>query len=112
VGVFGSALERRFGWYVPLFLFLAAGAAGAALGVAAQTWPIMGANGAALGLLTAWYVEYRLTRNDDDADRIGVAVFAAVLLLLSVAWEPASVVAAVGGAAVGAIGGFALAQRR
>jgi membrane associated rhomboid family serine protease len=112
VGVFGSALERRFGWYVPLFLFLAAGAAGAALGVAAQTWPVMGANGAALGLLTAWYVEYRLTRNDDDADRIGVAVFAAVLLLLSVAWEPASVAAAVGGAAVGAIGGFALAQRR
>jgi membrane associated rhomboid family serine protease len=112
VGVFGSALERRFGWYVPLFLFLAAGAAGAALGVAAQTWPVMGANGAALGLLTAWYVEYRLTRNDDDADRIGVAVFAAVLLLLSVAWEPASVAAAVGGAAVGAMGGFALAQRR
>jgi membrane associated rhomboid family serine protease/DNA-directed RNA polymerase subunit RPC12/RpoP len=112
VGVFGSALERRFGWYVPLFLFLAAGAAGAALAVAAQTWPVMGANGAALGLLTAWYVEYRLTRNDDDADRIGVAVFAAVLLLLSVAWEPASVAAAVGGAAVGAIGGFALAQRR
>jgi membrane associated rhomboid family serine protease len=112
VGVFGSALERRFGWYVPLFLFLAAGAAGAALGVAAQTWPVMGANGAALGLLSAWYVEYRLTRNDDDADRIGVAVFAAVLLLLSVAWEPASVAAALGGAAVGAIGGFALAQRR
>jgi membrane associated rhomboid family serine protease len=112
VGVFGSALERRFGWYVPLFLFLAAGAAGAALGVAAQTWPLMGANGAALGLLSAWYVEYRLTRNDDDADRIGVAVFAAVLLLLSVAWEPASIAAAVGGAAVGAIGGFALAQRR
>jgi membrane associated rhomboid family serine protease len=112
VGVFGSALERRFGWYVPLFLFLAAGAAGAALGVAAQTWPLMGANGAALGLLSAWYVEYRLTRNDGDADRIGVAVFAAVLLLLSVAWEPASIAAAVGGAAVGAIGGFALAQRR
>jgi membrane associated rhomboid family serine protease len=85
VGIFGSALERRFGWYVPLFLFLAAGAAGAALAVAAQTWPVFGANGAALGLLTAWYVEYRLTRNDDDADRIGLAVFAAVLVLLSVA---------------------------
>jgi membrane associated rhomboid family serine protease len=112
VGVFGSALERRFGSYVPLLLFLAAGAAGAALGVAAQTWPVIGANGAALGLLTAWYVEYRLTRNDDDADRIGVAVFAAVLVLLSLAWEPASIAAAVGGAAVGAIGGFALAKRR
>jgi membrane associated rhomboid family serine protease len=112
VGVFGSALERRFNLYLPVLLFLAAGAAGAALGVAAQTWPVMGANGAALGLLTAWYVEYRLTRNDDDADRIGVAVFAAVLVLLSLAWEPASIVAAVGGAAVGAVAGFALAQRR
>jgi membrane associated rhomboid family serine protease len=111
VGVFGTALERRFGWYVTLFLFLAAGAAGAALAVAAQTWPTFGANGAALGLLTAWYVEYRLTRNDDDADRIGVAVFAAVLFLLSVAWEPASIAAAVGGALVGALGGFALAMR-
>jgi membrane associated rhomboid family serine protease len=112
VGVFGSALERRFGSYIVLLLFLAAGAVGAALGVAAQMWPVMGANGAALGLLTAWYVEYRLTRNDDDADRIGVAVFAAVLVLLSLAWEPASIAAAVGGSAVGAIGGFALAQRR
>jgi membrane associated rhomboid family serine protease len=111
VGVFGTALERRFGWYVVLFLFLAAGTAGAALAVAAQTWPTYGANGAALGLLTAWYVEYRLTRNDDDADRIGVAVFAAVLFLLSVAWQPASIAAAIGGALVGAVAGFALAMR-
>jgi membrane associated rhomboid family serine protease len=111
VGVFGTALERRFGWYVVLLLFLAAGAAGAALGVAAQDWPIFGANGAALGLAVAWYVEYRLTRNDDDADLIGLAVFVAVLFLLSVAWPPASIAAAIGGALVGAMGGFALAMR-
>jgi membrane associated rhomboid family serine protease len=111
VGVFGTALERRFGWYVPLFLFLAAGAAGAALCVAAETWPTFGANGAALGLAVAWYVEYRLTRNDDDADLIGLAVFVAVLFLLSVAWQPASIAAAIGGSLVGAVGGFALAMR-
>jgi membrane associated rhomboid family serine protease len=111
VGVFGTALERRFGLYVPVVLFLAAGAAGAALSVATEMWPVMGANGAALGLLTAWYVEYRLTRNDDDADLIGLVVFAAVLFGLSVAWPPATIAAAVGGTAVGAIGGFALAQR-
>jgi membrane associated rhomboid family serine protease len=111
VGIFGVALERRFGWYVPLFLFLAAGAAGGALAIAAETWPTLGANGAALALLTAWYVEYRLTRNDDDADLLGLSVLAVVLLGLSLAWEPASIAAAVGGAAVGAIGGFALAQR-
>jgi membrane associated rhomboid family serine protease len=112
VGIFGSSLERRFGWYVTLMLFLAGGAAGAALAVAAQTWPAFGANGAALALLTAWFVEYRLTRNDGDIDLIGAAVFAAVLFLLSAAWQPASIAAAVGGAAVGALGGFALAQRR
>ena len=111
VGVFGTALERRFGLYVPVVLVLAAGAAGAALSVATEMWPVMGANGAALGLLTAWYVEYRLTRNDDDADLIGLVVFAAVLFGLSVAWPPATIAAAVGGTAVGAIGGFALAQR-
>jgi membrane associated rhomboid family serine protease len=111
VGVFGTALERRFGWYVPVMLFLVAGAAGAALSAATEMWPAMGANGAALGLLTAWYVEYRLTRNDDDADLIGLIVFAAVLFGLSVAWPPATIAAAVAGTAVGAIGGFALAQR-
>jgi membrane associated rhomboid family serine protease len=111
VGIFGTALERRFGWYVPLLLFLAAGAAGCALAVAAQAWPVFGANGAALGLLTAWFVEYRLTRNDGDLDLIGAAVFAAVLLLLSAAWVPASIVAAAGGVAVGSVAGFALAQR-
>jgi membrane associated rhomboid family serine protease len=111
VGVFGTALERRFGWYVPLLLFLAAGAAGAALAVAAQTWPAFGANGAALALLTAWAVDYRLGRNDGGADLIGAGVFAAVLFLLSAAWPPASIAAAAGGAVIGALGGFALAQR-
>jgi membrane associated rhomboid family serine protease len=94
-----------------VILWFAAGAAGCALAVAVEMWPVMGANGAALGLLTAWWVEYKLTRNDDDADLIGLAVFAAVLFGLSIAWEPASIAAAVGGTAVGAIGGFALAQR-
>jgi rhomboid protease GluP len=111
VGIFGTALERRFGMFVPVALFLAAGAAGAALAVGTDMLPAMGANGAALGLLTAWWVEFRLTRNDDDADRIGFYVFAAVLLLMSAAYEPASIAAAVGGALVGAMAGWALAQR-
>jgi membrane associated rhomboid family serine protease len=111
LGIFGTALERRFGSFVPVALFLAAGVAGSALAVGTDMLPAMGANGAALGLVTAWWVEFRLTRNDDDADRIGVYVFAAVLLLMSAAYEPASIAAAAGGAAVGALGGWALAQR-
>ena len=112
VGVFGTALERRFGPAVPIIVFVAAGAAGCALAVAAADYPVFGANGAALGLLAAWYVEYRFARNDGDADLLGAGVFAAVLFGLSAAWQPASIVAAVGGAAVGCVAGFALAQRR
>jgi membrane associated rhomboid family serine protease len=111
VAIFGSSLERRFGWYAPLFVFLLAGAAGAGLAVATSDYPAWGANGAALGLLTAWYVEYRLTRNDGEVDLLGAAVLACVLILLSVAWIPASLAAAVGGSAMGALAGFALAQR-
>jgi membrane associated rhomboid family serine protease len=111
VGVFGTALEQRFNWLVTILVFLAAGAAGAGLVVGLDAGDYWGANAPALGLLAAWAVEWRLTRNDEDTDRIGLWVFAAVLFGLSAAWQPANIVAAVGGAAVGALAGFALAQR-
>jgi membrane associated rhomboid family serine protease len=111
VGVFGTALERRFNWFVPLAVFLAAATAGTALVVGLDAGDTWGANGGALGLLTCWAVEWRLTRNDSETDRIGLWVFAAVLFGLSAAWPPANIVAAVGGAAVGAVAGLALAQR-
>ena len=112
VGVFGTALERHFGSYVTALIFLAAGAAGCGLAVAAQDYPVLGANGAALGLLAAWFIEFRMTRPDDgDVDLLGAGMFAAVLFGLSVAWQPASIVAGVGGALVGCVAGFALAQR-
>jgi membrane associated rhomboid family serine protease len=111
VAVFGVALERRFNWFIPVALFLAAGAAGTGLVVGLNAGDAWGANAGALGLLSAWAVEWRLTRNDDDTDRIGLWVFAATLFALSAAWPAANIVAAVAGAAVGAAGGFALAQR-
>jgi membrane associated rhomboid family serine protease len=111
VGVFGTALEQRFNWFVTVAIFLAAGAAGVGLVVGLDAGDVWGANAAALGLLSAWAVEWRLTRNDPDTDRIGLWVFAAVLFGLSAAWPPANIVAAVGGALVGSIAGFALAQR-
>lgn len=111
VGVFGTALEQRFNPFVPIAVFLAAGAAGCGLVVGLDAGDTWGTNAAALGLLFAWTVEWRLTRNDSDADRIGLWVFAAVLFGLSAAWPPANIVAAVGGSVAGAIAGFALAQR-
>ncbi len=124
VGVFGSLLERRFGALAPVAVFLLAGAAGAAAAVAVDLAPpfedlnvgywILGANGAALGLLFAWLVEDRLAarRGDDRGnDLIGVAVFAAVLLLLPLAVAEASAVAGVVGAATGALLGVLLRAR-
>ena len=111
VAVFGSLIERRFGRVAVVLLFLAAGAGGAALAVYLEDFPALGANGAALGLLTAWLVDDRLAkrRGDDRGnDMIGVAVFAAVLLLLPLADTQASVFAGLGGAAVGAVAGALL----
>jgi membrane associated rhomboid family serine protease len=107
VAIFGTLLERRFGFLVPVLIFLAAGAGGALLSVQIDpNQAAIGANGAALGLLCAWLVDDRLAerRGDDRGnDLIGVYVYAVVLLLLSVAWDYASIYAAIGGAAIGAL---------
>ncbi len=121
VGVFGTLLERRFGALATVAVFLLAGAAGAAAAVAADLAPpfeevqigywVLGANGAALGLLAAWLVDdRRAARRGDERgnDLIGVAVFAAVLLLLPLAVLEASFVAGVAGALTGALLGLVL----
>ena len=110
-GIFGMHIERRFGRIAPVLIFLAAGAAGAALSNAADVLPAVGANGAALGLLCAWLVDDRMAarRGDDrENDLLGVYVIAGLLFALSLATEDASIVAAVGGAAVGTLAGLLL----
>ena len=114
-GIFGMHLERRFGHAVPVLLFVAAGAAGAALSNALDVLPAVGANGAALGLLCAWLVNDRIAarRGDDrENDLLGVYVIAALLFALSLATEDASIVAAVGGAATGGLAGLVLTGLR
>jgi membrane associated rhomboid family serine protease len=120
VGVFGTLLERRVGPIPVLLIFLGAGAAGCALAVAIGVPPLLenpplyrviGANGAALGMVTAWFVEDRLAARRGEErgnDLLGVYVFATVLVLLSVAVQEANIMAAVGGAAAGAVLGLAL----
>ena len=114
-GIFGMHLERRFGRLVPVLIFVGAGAAGAALSAAADMLPAVGANGAALGLLCAWLVDDRAAARqgeDRESDLLGVYVIAGLLLALSLATEDASIVAAIGGAAVGALAGLVLTAVR
>jgi membrane associated rhomboid family serine protease len=106
VGIFGMHVERRYGWLAVLIVFLGCGAAGAALSDLAGVYPVLGANGAALGLLCAWLVDDRLAARRGDErgnDMLGVYVIAAVLMLLSLAEEDASPIAALGGAGAGTL---------
>jgi membrane associated rhomboid family serine protease len=114
-GIFGMHIERRFGRVAVLVVFLAAGAGGAALSAVAGMYDVLGGNGAALGLLCAWLVDDRLAarRGDDrDNDLLGVYVIGALLLLLSLAEDDASIVAAAGGAATGAALGAVMSPFR
>jgi membrane associated rhomboid family serine protease len=122
--VFGTLVERRFGPLAPVVVFLLAGAAGSALAVAVEVPPlledpavygVLGANGAALGLLCAWLVDDRRARSRGDDrgnDLLGAYVFAAVLVLLSLAVPEANIAAAAGGAAAGALLGLVLSVFR
>jgi membrane associated rhomboid family serine protease len=119
-GLFGSLLERRYGPLAALAIFILSGAAGSAAAVGLDApalftndplTPVLGANGAALGLFAAWVVDDRLAarRGEDRGnDMLGVGVFAAVLVLLSVAVKEANIAAAAGGAAAGALLGTTL----
>jgi membrane associated rhomboid family serine protease len=115
IGIFGMLIERRFGSVAMLLVFMLAGAGGAALAVGLDDFPVLGGNGAALGLLTAWLVDDRLSARrgtDRENDLLGVYVMAALLLLLPVADESASFYAGLGGAGVGAVVGAVISPFR
>jgi membrane associated rhomboid family serine protease len=114
-GIFGTPLERRFGPVAAIATFVLCGAAGAAASELLAVRPALGANGAALGLLCAWLVEDRLAARRGDErgnDLLGVAVIAAVLALLPLAEEDASIAAAGGGALAGGAIGLVLGTFR
>jgi membrane associated rhomboid family serine protease len=115
VGVFGTMIERRFGSVTMVVVFLASGAGGAALASVLDATPALGGNGAALGLLTAWFVDDYLSRrrgNDRGNDLIGVAGCGVGLLLVPLADTDASVFAGLGGAAIGAVAGAIMSPFR
>jgi membrane associated rhomboid family serine protease len=116
IALFGFLLERRHGWWAPLFVFLVAGAGGAyvAVEVAGESMAL-GANGAALGMLAAWAMRDILGRRkgiEDDSDLLGVLAIAAVLVLLPLASTDASGVAGVVGGVIGILFGLLLSRLR
>jgi membrane associated rhomboid family serine protease len=115
IGIFGTLVERRFGAFAVLAIFMLAGAGGAALAVTLDDFPVLGGNGAALGLLTAWFVDDRLSARrgtDRENDLLGVYVIFALLLLIPAADPSASFYAGLGGAAIGAVAGAVISPFR
>ena len=123
IAIFGFPVERRLGTVPTLVLIVACGSLGmlAADGIEsafASNKDILmaaGGNGIALGLLATWAVlraaEVRAAP-DEDVEVIGAAVAAAVLILLPLVDDWASVFAGLAGALVGALCGLAAAYAR
>jgi membrane associated rhomboid family serine protease len=112
VAIFGTHLERRFGWAAPPILFVLCGAVGAFVAVEIDATQVaLGANGAALGLLCAWLVDDRLAARrgqDRGNDMLGVIVIAIVVLLVPILAADASPIAGPAGGVAGALLGVPL----
>jgi len=120
LAIFGVGLERRLGTAATAVLLLAAGALGmlAGGGIAEareEIDVIAGGNALALGAVAAWWAMRRAEAGaaiDQEYDRIGVAVVAAVLLALPLFESTADPFAGVVGGLVGGLAGFLAATRR
>jgi hypothetical protein len=116
LGLYGWLLERRLGPIAVVLLFLLCGPGALAIAVALDPGTfVFGTHGAALGLLCAWAVpallERRRNPGDDDNDMLGVAVIAAVLLLVPFLSQGSALAGVIGGA-FGALAGLLLATLR
>jgi membrane associated rhomboid family serine protease len=113
IALYGWLLERRHGPVPVLALFVIGGIGGIALTAAVYRIPIvLGGNGGALALLTAWTVGQLVERRqtgDIDADMIGTAVIGAVVALMPLADPNVSWVADGAGVLAGATLGLPLA---
>ena len=119
LAIFASGLERRLGSAATALLLVACGSLGmlAASGIVnpGSLEVIAGGNGMALGAVAAWFAIRRAETQgaiDQDYDRIGVAVAAAVLLALPIFDSTANVYVGLVGGAVGGLAGLVAAALR
>jgi membrane associated rhomboid family serine protease len=115
LAIFGTGLERRLGTVPTAILLIACGALGTlAGGLVADAQDelavIAGGNGMALGALAAWFVIRRSEARGaigEDYDQVGVAVAAAVLIVLPLFAPTADFFAGIAGGAVGSLAAMA-----
>ncbi len=120
LALFGPGLERRLGSVSTAVLLLACGSLGMVAGYAIEdardsVVVIAGGNGVALGAIAAWLALRRAEARsaiDEDYDKVGVAVAAAVILALPIFDDVANVFAGLAGGAVGLLAGLAAAAFR
>lgn len=116
VAVFGGLIERRHGPLVVIFLFFAAEVGGALAAEAVYPVAVVtGAGAGALALLAAWAAPDLLAARAGEyyeADLLGAAAFAFVLLALPFAQVGMSWLAGVTGAAIGLVLGLGLGRVR
>jgi membrane associated rhomboid family serine protease len=113
IALFGTLLERRHGPFPVVLLFLLGGAGGAAASAHFSNQVILGGNGAALALLTAWAIPDLLelrSHHEIEADLLGAAVVAGVLALMPLAVVDASWLSDVVGVVSGGLIGLPLAR--
>lgn len=113
IALYGVLMERRHGPLPVLLLFVLGGAGGAALTAHFTNQVILGGNGAALALLTAWALPDLLAvrgGRDIDGDLLGTAVIAGVVALIPLAVTDASWISDAVGVAAGLLIGLPLAR--
>jgi membrane associated rhomboid family serine protease len=111
--LYGTLLERRHGPMPVIALFLLGGVGGTAISVEASSHVVLGANGGALALLTAWAMQDLLalrSRHEIDGDLLGTAVLGAVMALMPLAAVDASWLSDCAGLLAGVIVGYPLAR--
>ncbi len=113
IGLYGTLNERRYGPIPVIALFLAGGVGGTAVSIEVSSHVVLGGNGAALALLTAWAMQDLLSMRageEVEGDLIGTGVLAAVMLLMPLAVPDASWISAGVGLLAGVVIGFPLAR--
>lgn len=109
--MFGSGIERRFGWWAVLLVWLIGGAFGIlAEGLLVSVPNSFGAYGAAACAFVTWTIVVMAQEDLRDQDTLGLCAVAAVMCALPLATESASAWTLIGGIVAGGICGAVLSR--